>query len=49
MEYMLDDYYAAQGWNRETGFPTRAKLERVGLGAVADELEALGRLGEETR
>jgi aldehyde:ferredoxin oxidoreductase len=40
---MLDEYYDLVGWNKE-GVPTRARLESLGLGEVADELERLGRL-----
>ena len=36
---MLDEYYAARGWDLKTGTPTRAKLEELGLGYVADQLE----------
>jgi len=39
---MLDDYYEARGWNKETGIPTREKLEGLGLMNVADELDELG-------
>jgi aldehyde:ferredoxin oxidoreductase len=28
---MLDAYYLARGWERETGFPSKAKLESLGL------------------
>jgi aldehyde:ferredoxin oxidoreductase len=39
---MLDEYYAIVGWDRETGIPLRATLERLGLEDVADELKAEG-------
>lgn len=43
---LLDDYYANRGWTRE-GLPTRAKLEELGLGSVARDLERAGySLGE---
>jgi aldehyde:ferredoxin oxidoreductase len=35
---MLDEYYEERGWKLENGFPTRQKLEQLGLDAVADEL-----------
>lgn len=35
----LEMYYAMSGWNVETGNPTRPKLEELGLGWVANELE----------
>jgi aldehyde:ferredoxin oxidoreductase len=33
----LDDYYELAGWDRVTGNPTRAKLEELGLGWLAQE------------
>jgi len=42
---MLDEYYVRRGWNRESGLPTRVKLEELGLTDVADELERTGKLG----
>ena len=39
IEQMLDDYYAAREWNKDTGWPTRRKLEALGLGYVAKDLE----------
>ena len=35
---MLDDYYAARGWNKD-GIPTRAKLEELELKDIADDLK----------
>lgn len=40
-EPMLQAYYTKRGWDPVTGFPTRLKLERLGLGWVADDLERL--------
>ena len=40
-------YYELEGWDPETGWPTRSTLESLGLGNVADELEQEGRLGGE--
>ena len=34
-----------RGWNVSDGRPTRAKLEQLGMGEVADTLESAGRLG----
>jgi len=31
LERMLDDYYAARGWNQESGLPETAKLDELGL------------------
>ena len=39
-------FYELQGWDTATGYPTRAALEPLGLGYVADELEREGKLGE---
>jgi aldehyde:ferredoxin oxidoreductase len=39
-------FYELQGWEPATGYPTRAALESMGLGYVADELEDDGKLGE---
>jgi aldehyde:ferredoxin oxidoreductase len=36
---LLDTYYELCGWNVENGWPTRARLQELGLGDVADELE----------
>jgi aldehyde:ferredoxin oxidoreductase len=41
---LLDEYYDLRGWERQSGRPTRAKLEQLGLGGVADELDSLGLL-----
>jgi aldehyde:ferredoxin oxidoreductase len=42
---MLDKYYELSGWNPANGWPTRARLQELGLGDVADELEREGKLG----
>jgi aldehyde:ferredoxin oxidoreductase len=38
-------FYRLQGWDTATGYPTRAALEPLDLGYVADELEKNGKLG----
>ncbi len=38
-------YYQLEGWDTKTGWPTRNTLEALGLGNVADELQAAGKLG----
>ena len=43
-ENLLDEYYELAGWDKETGAPTRAKLELLGLSDSADELERLGKI-----
>ena len=42
---VLDRYYEMRGWNPENGWPTRERLEALGLGDVADGLEQVGKLG----
>ncbi len=37
---LMDEYYTLRGWDVETGRPTRAKLEELGLSDVADDLAA---------
>ncbi len=44
-EEVKDRYYERRGWNVSNGRPTRAKLEQLGMGEVADTLESAGRLG----
>ena len=44
---LLDEYYTLRGWDPETGRPTRAKLEELGLRDVADEVADL-REGKES-
>jgi aldehyde:ferredoxin oxidoreductase len=38
-EEMKSEYYELRGWDLETGFPTEAKLEALGLADVSKELE----------
>jgi aldehyde:ferredoxin oxidoreductase len=38
IEAAMDQYFQFCGWNVETGIPTRAKLEELELGWVADQL-----------
>lgn len=38
LDFMLDEYYTARGWDVVTGTPTRQKLEELGLAAVAQDL-----------
>ena len=37
-ELMLREYYAARDWDWDTGKPSRAKLEALGLSQMADDL-----------
>jgi aldehyde:ferredoxin oxidoreductase len=41
---LLDEYYDLVGWNKNTGVPTQAKLESLGLGYIASELKGMGKL-----
>lgn len=43
LDPMLREYYEARGYDWETGYPTRAALESVGLKDVADELQKIGK------
>ncbi|MCX5886483.1 MAG: hypothetical protein NT096_11345 [Proteobacteria bacterium] len=38
LDAMLDEYYAESGFDKKTGWPTRTKLEELGLKDMADEL-----------
>ncbi|MEW5919858.1 MAG: aldehyde ferredoxin oxidoreductase family protein [Bacillota bacterium] len=42
LEAMLDEYYAARGWDPATGIPTGKTLSRLGLADVARQLLAAG-------
>jgi aldehyde:ferredoxin oxidoreductase len=42
---MQDKYYELRGWNPANGWPTRARLEELGLDDVAEGLAAIGKLG----
>ncbi|MDD5191040.1 MAG: aldehyde ferredoxin oxidoreductase N-terminal domain-containing protein, partial [Dehalococcoidales bacterium] len=42
---LKDRYYNLRGWNSTNGWPTRQKLESLGMPQVADKLEQAGRLG----
>jgi len=46
LDQMKREYYALRGWDDVTGLLTRAKLEELQLGEIADELERLGKLAE---
>jgi hypothetical protein len=38
---LLTKYYELSGWDATNGWPTRARLEGLGLGDVSDGLESL--------
>lgn len=46
LDAMLDEYYEDRGWDKETGFPTREKLDELGLKEVADDLGRMNRLAK---
>ncbi|MGE5579135.1 MAG: aldehyde ferredoxin oxidoreductase family protein [Bacillota bacterium] len=41
LDHMLDDYYDARGWDRDTGIPTRQTLLRLRLDDAAEALTGL--------
>jgi aldehyde:ferredoxin oxidoreductase len=43
LEKMKTEYYTLQGWDPETGVPTQATLEELGLNDVAEDLKHLRR------
>ncbi|RLI20994.1 aldehyde ferredoxin oxidoreductase, partial [Candidatus Bathyarchaeota archaeon] len=38
---LMNKYYELRGWDIESGWPKRSKLEELGLKEVADELDSL--------
>ncbi len=44
MEKAKDIFYEQLGWDKTTGLPTRAELERLSLGYVADDMAGRGLL-----
>ncbi len=44
LDRMLDEYYSLHGWDLETSWPTSETLESLGLGDVARQLAAAGKL-----
>jgi aldehyde:ferredoxin oxidoreductase len=45
VEQFKTNFYKLEGWNVDTGWPTRATLEGLGMKKVADAMAAKGRLG----
>jgi aldehyde:ferredoxin oxidoreductase len=37
---MVDEYYRLQGWNVDTGVPTRETLKRLGMEEFLDDAAA---------
>ena len=46
-ERLMDEYYDLRGWDRATGWPTRAALEGLGMRDIADDLARNGKIPEE--
>lgn len=44
LEAMRREYYRLRGWDEETGYPARGKLESLGLGGIAEDLAGAGKL-----
>ena len=44
-EALKDRYYELLGWDTVNGWPTRARLEQLGMKGVADTLQSAGKLG----
>lgn len=40
-------FFQFEGWDPDTGYPSRQTLEQLGLGYVADELQKRGKLGKD--
>jgi aldehyde:ferredoxin oxidoreductase len=38
-DVMLKDYFAAQGWDQETGMLNKKRMEELGMGDVAKGLK----------
>lgn len=47
LDDMLDQYYAARGWDVETGIPEIATLRNLGLGDAAQRIASLARRTDE--
>jgi aldehyde:ferredoxin oxidoreductase len=45
VETFKTNFYKLEGWNVDTGWPTRTTLEGLGMKKVADLMAAKGKLG----
>jgi aldehyde:ferredoxin oxidoreductase len=45
VEVFKTNFYKLEGWDANTGWPTRKTLEELGLKKVADTMASKGRLG----
>jgi aldehyde:ferredoxin oxidoreductase len=41
LNYMLDEYYQARGWDKKTSIPTKQKLQELSLAGVIKDFEQL--------
>jgi aldehyde:ferredoxin oxidoreductase len=41
---VMDEYYNRVGWDKKTGWPTRQRLEQLGLSDIAEAMQKLDRL-----
>jgi aldehyde:ferredoxin oxidoreductase len=44
-EALKDRFYTLRGWNKANGWPTRARLDQLGMKGVADQLQKENKLG----
>ena len=40
LEFMLNQYYELRGWHKDNGFPTKRKLQELGIDFVGSQLES---------
>jgi aldehyde:ferredoxin oxidoreductase len=45
VEQFKTNFYKLEGWNTDTGWPTRKTLEAMGMKKVADTMAEKGKLG----
>ena len=48
-EKLKSEYYALRGWDIPTGYPTRAKLDQLGLNEVAEDLAKRSLVGSSSK
>lgn len=41
LEPLLEDYYRARNWQRDTGYPSPEKMKELGLEALDEELQVI--------
>jgi len=46
-ERVKGEYYQLRGWDSDTGYPSRSKLEQLGLKDVCEDLDSRGLLGKD--